>query len=44
MLGHYFFTQFNLKLVLKIFQIFAVKMGNIRLLLGCKINGHFFRN
>ena len=28
----------------KIFQWFAVKIGKIRLLLGCKINGHFFRS
>ena len=41
MLGH-FFTQFNLKLVIKIFQWFVVKIGKICLLLGYKINGHFF--
>ena len=37
-------TQFNLKFVIKIFQWFAVKIGKIRLLLGCKINCHFFRS
>ena len=40
----FFLSQFNLKLVIKIFQWFAVKIGKIRLLLGCKINGHFFRS
>ena len=40
----FFLTQFNLKLVTNIFQWFAVKIGKIRLLLGCNINGHFFRS
>ena len=40
----FFLTQFNLKLVIQIFQWFAVKISKIRLLLGCKMNGHFFRS
>ena len=43
-LTSFFLTQFNLKLFIQIFQWFAVKIGKIRLLLGCKINGHFFRS
>ena len=39
-----FWMKLNLKLVIKIFQRFAVKIGKIRLLLGCKINDHFFRS
>ena len=39
-----FFTQFILKLVIQIFQWFAIKIGEIRLLLGCKINRQFFRS
>ena len=40
----FFLTQFNLKLVTNIFKWFTVKIGKIRLLLGCKVDGHFFRS
>ena len=38
----WFLTQFNLKLLIKIFQWFAVKTCKIRLLLGCKLTVTFF--
>ena len=40
----FFLTQFNLKLVIKIFQLFAVTISKMRLLLGCKNNGDFLRS
>ena len=39
----FFLTQFILKLLIKIFQRFAVEIGKTRLLLGCKNNSHVFQ-
>ena len=44
MLRHFFLIQFNLKLFINFFQWIAVKIGKIRPLSSCKINGHFFRS
>ena len=40
----FFSNQFILKLLIKIFQWFAVEIGETRLLLGCKNNSHVFRS
>ena len=40
----FFSTHFILKLLIKIFQWFAVEIGKTRLLLGCKNNSHVFRS
>ena len=40
----FFSTHFILKLLIKIFQRFAVEIGKARLLLGCKNNSHVFRS
>ena len=38
----FFSTHFILKLLIKIFQWFAVEIGKTRLLLGCTNNSHVF--
>ena len=40
----FFSTIFILKLLIKIFQLFAVEIGKTRLLLRCKKNSHVFRS
>ena len=40
----FFSTHFILKLLIKVFQWFAVEIGKTRLLLGCKNNSHVSRS